>query len=90
MWDHGVLKGLLSPQDFVNVCSTNAAKLFNLYPRKGVIREGSDADVIVWDGNFERVVSAKTHFHAGDFTVFEGLKLKGRALTTICNGEIAF
>lgn len=55
-----------------------------------ILREGSDADLIVFDPEYDRVVSAKTHRHAVDFTAFEGLRLKGKATTTVVNGQLAF
>lgn len=60
-WNKAVNEGYLSPMDFVRATSTNAAQIFNLYPRKGVIRPGADADVIVFNPEAEKVISAKTH-----------------------------
>ena len=67
VWTKGVKQGLLSPSDFVRVTSTNAAQIFNLYPRKGVIAEGADADVVIWNGEKERILSKHTHHQAVDF-----------------------
>ena len=90
IWNNGVETGMISPSDFVRVTSTNAARIFNLYPRKGIIQVGSDADIVVWNPNSTRVISAKTHHHAGDFNIFEGMKVKGNADTTIVRGEIVW
>lgn len=89
LWDHGVERGYLSQSEFVEVTSTNAAKFFNLFPKKGIIQKGSDADVVVWTDN-ERLISAKTHHHNLEYSVFEGMKVKGARDITICNGEIVF
>lgn len=62
VWEFGVGRGLLTPSEFVEVTSTNAAKIFNLYPKKGVVQSGSDADLVVWSEQ-NRVISAKTHSH---------------------------
>lgn len=71
VWTNGVMEGTLTPSQFVAVTSTNVAKLFGLYPRKGVIRVGADADIVVWNPTTPRVVSAKTHMHRVDFNIFE-------------------
>ena len=73
----GVNGGVISPNQFVALGSTNPAKLFGLFPRKGTIAVGSDADVVVWDPNQERTISAKTHHMNVDNSVFEGMMVKG-------------
>jgi dihydropyrimidinase len=79
VWNNGVEKGILTPSDFVRVTSAQTAKIFNMYPRKGVIMQGADADIVVWDPEATKIISSKTHHHAGDFNIFEGMKVKGLA-----------
>ena len=74
----GVNGGVISPNQFVALGSTNPARFFGLFPRKGTIAVGSDADVVVWDPKAERTISAKTHHMNVDNSVFEGMKVKGR------------
>lgn len=90
VWSNGVVPGHISASDFVRVTSTNSARIFNMYPRKGVIKEGSDADIVVWDPESSRVISAKTHHHAVDTNVFEGMNVQGQAEVTIQNGKIVW
>jgi dihydropyrimidinase len=63
--------------EFVKVTSTNAAQIFNMYPRKGVIAPGADADMVVWDPEGTRTISALTQFAKGGFNVFEGRTVRG-------------
>ena len=78
----------MTKERFVAVTSTNAAKIFNFFPKKGIIAEGSDADIIVWDPNKTRTISAKTHHHAVDFNIFEGMEVHGIADYVLTNGRI--
>ena len=90
VWTNGVGKGVLTPSDFVRATSTNAAKIFNLYPRKGVIQPGSDADILIFDQNETKTISAKTHHHAGDTNIFEGMQVKGLTHTTLVGGRVVY
>eukprot|EP01117_Protostelium_nocturnum_P019371 TRINITY_DN838_c0_g1_i1.p1 TRINITY_DN838_c0_g1~~TRINITY_DN838_c0_g1_i1.p1 ORF type:complete len:501 (-),score=193.97 TRINITY_DN838_c0_g1_i1:49-1551(-) len=90
VWEKGVASGLMTPQEFVRATSSNAAKIFNIYPRKGRIAAGSDADIVLWDGKEKRTISAKTHHHAVDFNIFEGMTVRGVAVTTISRGKIVW
>jgi len=90
LWHYGVETGRLTPSEFVQVTSTNAARIFNLYPRKGAIEVGADADLVVWDANAAHTISAKTHHQNVDFNVFEGRTVKGIANQTIAAGKLVW
>ena len=90
LWHYGVASGRLTPNEFVRVTSTNAAQIFNLYPRKGAVRTGSDADLVVWDPAASRTISAKTHHQNVDYNIFEGRTVTGVATHTLTRGRIAW
>ncbi|WP_088282328.1 dihydropyrimidinase [Ideonella sp. A 288] len=88
IWDEGVNTGRLTPSEFVAVTSANAAKLFNIYPRKGCLVEGADADVVLWDPKATKTLSVKTQRSLGDFNVFEGRTVTGVATHTVSGGRL--
>jgi len=88
IWEKGVHSGIMTPERFVSVTSTTAARIFNIYPQKGVIAPGSDADIVVWDPENTRVISAETHHHAVDFNIFEGMEVHGLADWVLTGGRI--
>jgi dihydropyrimidinase len=90
LWHHGVETGRLTPSEFVAVTSANAAKIFNIYPRKGSIAVGADADIVVWDPKATRTISAKTHHQNIDFNIFEGMEVIGVAVTTLSRGRVVW
>jgi dihydropyrimidinase len=90
MYTHGVMKGRLTLEQLVNATSTLPAKIFNLYPKKGTIAVGSDADLVVYDPNGSRTISAKTHAHHCDRSIFEGFVLEGNVTHTLVRGNIAY
>jgi dihydropyrimidinase len=90
LWHHGVRTGRLTPNEFVKVTSTNCAQIFNIYPRKGALQVGSDADIVVWDPNASRVISAQTHHQNIDFNIYEGMEVTGLAAATIGRGRILY
>lgn len=89
LWTHGVNTGRLTMNEFVAVTSTNIAKILNCYPKKGAIMVGSDADIVVWDPEKEKVISAETQQSAIDYNVFEGHKVKGLPRFTLTRGHVA-
>jgi len=89
LYTHGVCTGRLDLHTFVDVASTNAAKLFNLFPKKGTIQPGSDADLVVFDPTYRGTLSAKTQMSAVDYNAFEGWKIQGRPAVVTVRGEIA-
>jgi dihydropyrimidinase len=90
IWDAGVNSGRLTPSEFVAITSANCAKLFNLYPRKGCIVEGADADLVLWDPAATKTISVKTQFSKGDFNIFEGRPVKGLATQTVSQGRVVW
>ncbi len=87
MWHNGVNGGHYSANRFVEITSTNPAKIFGLYPRKGTIAVGSDADIVLWDPRKEHTISAETHHMNTDYNVYEGMKVKGWPVRTLLRGQ---
>jgi dihydropyrimidinase len=90
IWDEGVNTGRLTPSEFVAVTSANAAKLFNIYPQKGSVSVGADADLVVWDPAGTKTLSAKTQFSKGDYNIFEGRTVRGIPSHTLSQGKLVF
>ena len=90
LWTHGVLTGRLTMNEFVAVTSTNIARILNIYPKKGAIVVGADADVAVWDPKAKKTISAKTQLSAIDYNVFEGQQVTGLPRYTISRGEVVW
>ena len=87
-FEGGVRQGRISLNRWVELTSTNPAKLFGLYPEKGTIAVGSDADIVIWDPEKEFTISANTHHMAVDYSMYEGIKVNGKADIVISRGEI--
>ena len=68
--------------------STTPARIFGLYPRKGVLAAGSDADIVIWDPKADHLISAQTHHMRVDYSMFEGFRVKGNARTVLSRGEV--
>ncbi len=88
LFHHGVNQGRISVNRWVEITSTTPAKMFGLYPRKGSISVGSDADIVIWDPNKEHTISAHTHHMRVDYSMFEGFKVKGNAEIVFSRGEV--
>jgi dihydropyrimidinase len=89
LFTHGVKKGRLDLQKFVDVASTQAAKLFGLFPRKGAIQLGADADLVIYDPNYHGTISAKTQHINVDYSAFEGMPIEGRPSAVTVRGQVA-
>ncbi|MEX0815236.1 MAG: dihydropyrimidinase [Dongiaceae bacterium] len=90
LWTRGVKTGRLTMNEFVALTSSNIAKILNIYPRKGAIAAGSDADIVVWDPKKTKTITAKTQASAIDYNVFEGFKIEGLPRFTLSRGEVVF
>jgi dihydropyrimidinase len=84
---HGVNAGKLTLNRFVEITSTAPARIFGMYPKKGTIAAGSDADIVLWDPNAEHTISAATHNMRVDYSMFEGFKVRGNARQVYSRGE---
>jgi len=89
MYSEGVAKNRISLTKFVELTSTNAAKIFGMYPRKGTIAIGTDADLVIFDPNKKHTISADTHHMNCDYSGYEGLEVKGKTETVLLRGKIA-
>jgi dihydropyrimidinase len=90
LWTHGVKTGRMTPNQFVAQTSTNAAKIFGLFPRKGTIQLGAHADLVVWDPDATGILSAATQKMNVDYSCFEGWEYTGEAAVTTIRGEVAY
>ncbi|MGF1446895.1 MAG: dihydropyrimidinase, partial [Pikeienuella sp.] len=90
LWTRGVETGRLTPQEFVAVTATNIAKILNIYPRKGAIVEGADADIVVWDPKLSKTISAATQKSIIDYNVFEGIEVTALPRYTLSRGEVVW
>ena len=88
IFSEGVMKNRISINKFVEVCCTNPAKIFGMYPKKGTIQVGSDGDITIIDPNIEKILKAEELHSNVDYTPYEGIKVKGYPIYTILRGEI--
>jgi dihydropyrimidinase len=90
LFSEGVRRGRISVEQFVALTATNAAQIFGLYPRKGALEVGSDADVVVWDPDAERTLTTGDVVGNADFTLYEGWRVTGWPEVTISRGEVVY
>lgn len=89
LYTYGVKAGRIDLHTFVNVASTRVAKIFGLFPQKGTIQPGADADLVVYDPEYRGRISAKTQHMNLDYSAFEGWKIEGRPSTVTVRGQVA-
>jgi dihydropyrimidinase len=90
LYSEGVVKGRITVEQFVEVTSTNPAKLFGMYPRKGTIQVGSDADVVIWDPALKKTIRDQDEFSNAKYSTYAGLEVTGFPRTTIRRGEVVY
>lgn len=89
LWSEGVHAGRITPNQYVALTSANAARIFGMYPKKGCIAPGSDADLVIFDPNQQHVLSSKTHHMNVDYSSYEGWQVQGKCRTVILRGKVA-
>jgi dihydropyrimidinase len=89
LFSEGVAKGRISLEKFAAVAATNAAKIFGMYPRKGCIAVGSDADLVIFDPERRHTLGAATHHMRCDYSGYEGMEVTGKAETVLLRGQVA-
>ena len=89
LWSKGVAEGRITANQFVALTSTNHAKMYGLYPRKGSIAPGFDADLVLWDPNRRETIRQDLLHHGADYTPYEGMAVTGWPVMTILRGEVA-
>jgi len=90
LWTAGVNTGRLTKEEFVAVTSANAARILNVYPQKGAVAVGSDADLVIWDPAATKTISAKRQVSRIDYNVFEGFACTGLPRATLSRGELGW
>jgi len=90
MFSEGVMKDRITPEEMVAVTSTNAAKIFGMYPRKGVIAVGSDADIVIWDPAKKKIIKNSDELSKAGYSTYAGKEVTGLPITTIRRGEIVW
>jgi dihydropyrimidinase len=88
IYDGGVVQKRIGLNRFVELTSTAAAKIFGMFPKKGTIAVGSDADIVIFDPNTEHTISAKTHHMRVDYSAYEGRKVRGVTETVLSRGNV--
>jgi dihydropyrimidinase len=88
LWTEGVETGRLTMNEFVSVTSTNIAKILNIFPKKGVLVEGADADIVVWDPTITKTISPTNHHSVLDYNVFEGFNVTAQSRYTLSRGDV--
>jgi dihydropyrimidinase len=88
IYHYGVNAGKISINRFVELVATSPARIFGMYPKKGTIAAGSDADILIWDPEAELTISAQTHHMRVDYSLFEGFQVKGNVRQVLSRGEV--
>lgn len=90
LYTYGVLEKKITLNQWAALTSTTPARIFGLYPRKGALVKGADADILLWDPRAEDIISAKTHLHNCDTSIYEGFRTRGKPHMVMINGKIAY
>lgn len=90
LYEHGVNTGKITKEQMCRVLAENPAKLFGMYPRKGTLQVGSDADIVIWDPNLTDIISAENQIQNVDHTPYEGMRIKGKPTKVFLRGTLVF